>query len=201
MVFFLIVGVLAVFFGRATVELARDFVTRGKRLTRSTSMDGGGVVTNTVAELVSQASFTLSRQVLPDDYALARMLRSEYGNGPVDAKIAMAWVALNDSRALGRSLIATLNAGTRGGVWFGSQSGGRYSTAQDPYENDLAIAESVNGGQTGDPTGGAVKFVHKTGFANSAAYDDVVTRWAAEGLSPVELDGTGSLVVFVRGVA
>lgn len=197
MVFFALVGLLAIFFGRATVDLARDFVTRGKRLSRST-LDSGGVVTDSIAVLVAQAGTALERQVLPDDYALARMLRSEYGNGPVPAKIAMAWVALNDARALGRSLIATLNAGTRGGVWFGSQSGGRYSTAQDPYENDLAIAEAVNAGQLADPTGGAVKFVHKTGFASSNAYWAIVERWAADGLSPVELPDAGSLVVFVR---
>jgi hypothetical protein len=184
-------------FGAAAVSTVRDYVTRGARLTTSTITDG--VVDQSIAQLVQDASSTVGRAIPVDTYSVARMLRSEYGSGPVAAKIAMAWVARNDAAELGRSVTATINAGTRAGVAYGAQAGGgRYSTAHDPYENDLAIAEAVMTGDEADPTGGAVKFVHKSGFATSSGYDDTVTKWAAEGLSPVEKDGWGQLVVFVR---
>jgi hypothetical protein len=180
------------FLGAPIAHAARDFVTRGKRLTRSTLTDG--VIEESVDELVLEASATMGRVVERRAYALARMLRSEYGTGPVAAKIAMAWVALNDAADLGRDLVSTLNAGDRHGVAFGSQAGGqRYSTAQDPYENDLQIAEAVLGGEITDPTDDAVKFVHKNGLGQMPPG---VARWTD--LEPVELPDTGLLVVFVR---
>jgi hypothetical protein len=180
------------FLGAPIAHAARDFVTRGKRLTRSTLTDD--VIEESVDDLVLQASATLGRLVERSAYALARMLRSEYGPGPVAAKVAMAWVAVNDAADLGRDLVWTINAGDRHGVAFGSQAGGqRYSTAQDPYENDLQIAEAVLAGEIADPTGGAVKFVHKNALGQLPSG---VARWT--GLEPVELPDTGLLVVFVK---
>jgi hypothetical protein len=181
------------FLGAPAAHAVRDFVNRGRRLSRSTLTDG--VIEESIEELVSQATVTLGRLVGRAEYSLARMLRSEYGTGPVKAKIAMAWVAVNDAEKLGRDLVATLNAGDRHGISFGSQAGGqRYSTAQDPYENDLAIAEAVLGGEEPDPTPapGAVKFVHVDALGR---IPEGAKRWTE--LEPVTLPDTGRLVVFV----
>jgi hypothetical protein len=184
------------FLGAPAAFAVRDFVTRGKRLTASTLVDG--VIRESIDALVLQASVTLGRMIDRTAYAVARMLRSEYGGGPVAAKIAMAWVAVNDAADLGRDVVWTLNAGDRHGVSFGSQAGGqRYGTSLDPYENDLAIAEAVLGGELPDPTGGAVKFVHRNALGQVPAG---VAKWTD--LEPRELDDVGKLVVYVkRGAA
>ncbi len=186
------------FLGAPAVHVVRDFVTRGKRLGRSTLVDG--VIEEEIDDLVIQATETVGRFVGRREYALARMLRSEYGSGPVKAKIAMAWVAVNDAAQLGRDLVATLNAGDRHGIRFGSQAGGqRYGTSLDPYESDLAIAEAVLAGDEPDPTPppGAVKFVHKDPLGRIPAG---ALKWT--NLEPVELPDTGLLVVFVpKGAA
>lgn len=182
------------FLGAPAALAVRDVVTRGKRLSRSTLV--AGTIAESIEELVSQASTTLGRNVDRAAYALARMLRSEYGSGPVKAKTAMAWVAVNDAANLGRDLVWTLNAGDRKGVAFGSQAGGqRYSTAQDPYESDLALAEAVLGEELADPTGGAVKFVHTDSLGR---IPEGAKRWT--NLTPVKLPDTGRLVVFVKKV-
>jgi hypothetical protein len=100
------------FLGAPVVHAVRDYVTRGKRLSTSTLTDG--VIEESVDDLVMQASAALDRLVERRAYALARMLRSEYGSGPVPAKIAMAWVAVNDAEGLGKDLVWTINAGDRG---------------------------------------------------------------------------------------
>lgn len=179
-------------FGAPAAHAVRDFVTRGKRLTDSTLEDG--VVIEDIDSLVAAASATLGRTVGRETYALARMVRSEYGSGPVAAKVAMAWVAVNDAADIGRDIVWTLNAGDRQGERFGSQAGGqRYGTSQDPYENDLQVAEAVWNDEIPDPTGGAVKFVHKNTLGQLPAG---VAKWTD--LEPRELPDTGLLVVFVR---
>src|SRR6185369_16563040 len=85
---------------------------------------------------------------------------------------------------------------------FGRQRGWRYASGQDPYENDLAIAEAVEAGELGDNTGGAVKFVDINSFGaqeGSGSYGDTRDQWAREGLSPRKVDGAASdFRVFVR---
>lgn len=184
-------------------DLVRDFGSRGRRLTSST-LDGA-VVRETPAALAAAAAALLGRPVDVDAYALARMIRSEHGTGPDVEKVAMAHVALNDAADLGWPLVRALcfDRADRAGERFGTQQGGRYSTARDPYEVDLRIAEAVLSGAVSDPTGGAVKFVHAGAFgvqAGTGSYADLVERWRAEGLYPAEVDGASSgFRVFRRG--
>ncbi len=189
--------------GRALVA---DLTRRGDRLT-TTSLDADGKVPIAPTDLAAQVSATLGRPVTAGAYGLARMLRSEEGSAPALVKRCLAWVAMNDARELGWNLLKLLTYSTVSSRlgFFGKQISRRYSTAQDPYENDLAIAEAAideyNRGGT-DPTDGAVKFVNKNAFASQAgasSYEAVAAKWAREGLQPTWIDGTPSyLVFFVR---
>ncbi len=183
-----------------------DFVARGKRLT-SAHADDRGVITDDPAALAAAASAVVGRTVSPEAYALARMLRSEAGTRAPAEKVAVAWVARNDADDLGWSLlkVLTYHKGTGRESHFGPQITGRYATTQDPYENDLKLAEAVLSGQFPDPTGGATKFVHKSSFgvqAGTGSYAQIVDSWAQDGLIPASVDGAASdFVVFRRGFA
>lgn len=197
----LVVAALAValtLWGGDVVSKAADLASRGRRLTNAPAING--VVQASAGELAQAAADTIGRFVAVEAYALARMIRSENGSNTMAAKLAIAWVALNDARALGWGLLHTLTYNrNRQPQTFGEQKGGRYSTARDPFENDLLIAEMVLNGDVADPTGGAVKFVNRTAFGvqeGTRSYADVVASWAADGLTPVELDDVGDLVVF-----
>jgi hypothetical protein len=186
-------------------NFVQDLTRRGSRLTKTT-LDADGKVPIDPFVLADQAGQVLNRAVDADAYALARMLRSEEGSaGPV-VKRLLGWVALNDAAELGWDLLELFTFSTvaaRKG-YFGKQISRRYSTAQDPYENDLAIAELVIGelaAGKADPTSGAVKFVNKDAFASQAgasSYEAVRARWAKEGLSPVLLAGAPDNLVFFR---
>ncbi len=188
--------------GRAIVV---DFTRRGKRLS-DTKLDADLKVPIDPLELARKAGQLLQRNVDVNAYALARMLRSEHGSAGHVVKRLLAWVCLNDSDELGWSVLKTLTYSTqlqRKG-YFGKQITRRYSTAQDPYEQDLLIAEAVlrerDGGQF-DPTTGAVKFVDKSAFAHQAgatSYAAVAARWAKDGLEPFKIAGAGEDLVFFR---
>lgn len=204
-----VIGVLAVvaalwWFDPANVvtgaaSAARDFITRGKRLSRSNL--SSGTAQPGADDLLAQASAAVGRDVDRDAYALARMIRSE-----ADQKLAAtshvsrllrAHVAWNDSRAHGWRLFETV---THGRGTYGAQAGRRYSTAADPYENDLAIAESVIESRDGggpDPTDGATK------FANTRGGFEIPQAWLDEGYQPVEIiaDNVESDLVFLREAA
>ena len=177
-------------------DVVIDVARRGRRLT-----DAPGETEETPDALAAAAGAVVGREVTPEAYVLARMLRSEAGSGNLVHKSAVAHVALNDANEHGWSLLHTLmvhNDGDR----LGAQRGGRYATSRDPYEVDLEVAEAVMGGRLADPTNGAVKFVHVSAFGvqpGTTTFDDVVVRWAREGLVPSEVDGAGSdLRVFRR---
>jgi hypothetical protein len=198
-------GVVALVGTEEGRNLVTDFARRGRRLS-TTKLDTLLRVPVDPAELARAAAALLGRPVDLTAYALARMLRSEEGSATSVVKRLIAWVALNDAAELGWPLARTLTYSTkpeRNG-WFGRQITRRYSTAQDPYENDLLLAEAVllerdHGGV--DPTGGAVKFVNKRAFAAQAgasSYEAVEKRWAKEGLRPAFVVGAPSHLVFFR---
>lgn len=188
--------------GRAFVA---DLTKKGKRLT-STSLDGDGRVHVDPAELVRQAAQLVGRPVMPDAYAVARMVRSEEGTGPVAVKRYLAHVAINDAAALDWGLLQLMTFSTvasRKG-YFGRQISRRYSTAQDPYEVDLAVAETVIDGRARggiDPTAGATKFVNRTAFgsqAGASSYEAVRKKWIADGYQPLLMAAAPDLVFFRR---
>jgi hypothetical protein len=177
--------------------------SRGKRLTFAT-VDDRGVVLEVPASLAQQASEAMGAQVGLDEYALARVLRSEAGSRSVAEKQAIAWVARNDADDLGWSIttLATYHNTAYRDDHFGKQISGRYASGSDPYEQDLMIARAVLIGELGDNTNGAVKFVHKGAFGvqeGTGSYADLLQKWGAEGLAPATVDGAADdFVVFRR---
>lgn len=199
-----------------------DTITRGKRLTY-TDLAADGLIHVDPAELAAQAAEVLGRDLPQELYDLARMKRSEQGKD--DGRLRVH-VALNDAAEHNWSthfaITFSTNPSAKG--WYGEQftpaaraPGGvksvrRYATSKDPYEGDVAIVERVllERAQGLDPTsadgrigGGAVKFVDRSSMGGvqegSRAYDELVARWATEGLRPFNVEGYPTdLVVFRR---
>lgn len=201
----LAVGLAGTKTGRSVVA---DLTQRGARLTRST-LDANKSIPTPPPELARQAAAVAGRPVDVTAYALARMVRSEGGSQPADAKRLRIWVALNDSRELRWTVLRTLTYSklkSRNGL-FGNQVSRRYSTAADPFMVDLLIAERTlaeysSGGA--DPTGGAVKFADVSSFGGiqpgTGTYAELVARWGREGLRPVRVEGAPEDLVLFRRV-
>jgi hypothetical protein len=198
-------GVLALGGTEQGRNLVVDLTLRGRRLSR-TNLDQDLKIAVDPAELARAAAQLLGRAVEPGAYALGRMLRSEEGSSGPEVKRLLAWVCMNDAEELGWSLLKVLTFSTvaqRKG-YFGKQITRRYSTAQDPYEQDLLIAEAALDERdqgSGDPTAGSVKFVNKKAFSSQAgasSYEAVRDRWAKEGLSPTLIAGAPTNLVFFR---
>lgn len=190
-----------------------DAVDRGSRLTYST-MGADGVIVEDPADLCAQMGAAVGRAVSQDAADLARMIRSE----GAAAGIIRAHVALNDAAAHNWSLHFTLTYSTnptakgRYGDQYtpasqapgGVASSRRYSTAHDPYEGDLTVAEQAIADDANgiDPSGGAVKFLDKASLkvqVGARDYDTIVADWAQDGLAPFTLPGFSSdFVVFRR---
>jgi hypothetical protein len=199
MVWLILVALGVALFGGAAVTAAADFTNRGRRLSQSPPLNDAGQVDRDPSYLKADAEQIVGRAITEEAYALARMLRSEGGHGSVEEKQARAWVAMNDRAAHGWSLLYTIAGKDR---LFGRQRGWRYASGEDPYENDLAIAEAVLAGELPDNTGGAVKFVDIGSFGaqeGSGSYEATLASWRSEGLSPRKVDGAASdFRVFVR---
>ncbi len=198
-------GLLVLFPDSDVVESVNDvivdFTNRGQRLSVSSPPGADGRIPDSPQSLAAQAAVTLGRDVAVDAYALARMLRSEGGRGPVPEKTARAWVALNDRDAHGWTTLYTI-VGPKG--TFGPQRGWRYASGQDPYENDLYLAEAVLAGQLPDNTGGATKFVDIDSFGvqeGTGSYEALVESWAKDGLQPFEVEGASAPFRVFRRVA
>lgn len=204
----LLIGALAVLLFAATgvpvVAAARDLITRGDALS-STEVDGDGDIPDDPNQLAADAGETL------DDYAGMRMLRSEAGHHGPTSKLQRAHAALNDARNhFGGSVYRCVTASSRGQTGFGSQSGRRYSTAQDPYENDRQIwHQALEERAAGiDRVAGAEKFVNISGMGGvqpgTPSYSDLVASWTSQGFHPVEPDDDNDepdLVFFAKGAS
>jgi hypothetical protein len=197
----------------AVTDAVVDVVKRGKRLTFA-GMGFDGVVPINPATLCAAASAVLGREVSQAAYDMARMIRSE---GAAAGRVR-AHVALNDAAELGWSLhsLLTYSTSSRTKGMYGEQStpasrapGGikstrRYSTAADPYEGDVQVAEQAMAEHAMgvDPTSGAVKFVDKASLSvqeGARTYESIVASWGGEGLRPFNVYGySDDLVVFRR---
>lgn len=186
-------------------NLVADLSKKGRRLTR-TSLDADLKVPVDPETLAAAAAAVIGRPVTLAAYSMARMLRSEEGSGSTQVKRYLGHVATNDAHELAWTLprLFTYSTKAERKGFFGKQISRRYSTAQDPYEIDLAVAELVinerdSGGA--DPTAGATKFVNKTAFAfqaGASSYEAVRARWMADGYEPFVMAGAPDLVFFRR---
>ena len=181
---------------------------RGKRLTHTT-LDGAGNIAADPHALALQAAAVAGADVSDDEYALARMVSSEEGGADRATKIAICWVAVNDGQAFGGVVqVLTYDKSAAGSGYFGNQTGRRYSTARDPYEDDLEIARAVLSGQEPDTTGGATHFFRSAlqdvllaeGRVKKSAAD-VDASWRGYGFVPVAPDGADPAITFYRKAA
>lgn len=202
--------------GDGPVIIARNFVARGKKLSKTT-MRNGRDIDQTVDEVVSQVNQAMGRPVEKDAVILARILANEHPGCSDREAGAIAWICLNDARAhFGGNLETTTTTGR--GCW-GTQKGRRYSSHGEDvsifqedvqvhvrkeifeiHEFDLFIAESVLNGAIPDITGGATNFVHvspRESFADFLQGHPNVKKWLANGLTPVWLGGVSTLVILL----
>lgn len=188
---------------------AVNLVGRGNQLSYSTLSNG--IVEEVPSVLVDMATGVLGFDVDIDTYSLARMGRSE----GVDGMEYRMHVVLNDiadlvsvgdtaystiTKYMTHSKIAAAN-----GHYSSQSEGKRVSTAHDPFEADYALAQKVIADHDAgnDPTGGAIKFVDKSGpfyiDGEKTDYDGIVAAWTKQGLTPTNLpNATSNFVVFQR---
>ena len=190
---------------------ATNLVGRGNQLSFSTLSNG--IVEEVPSVLVDMATGTLGFDADPETYSLARMGRSE----GVDGEEYRMHVLLNDLADLqsqfGSGVYSSITAllthskiAAADGHYSSQDEGKRYSTAHDPYESDYALAQKVlvDHATGNDPTGGALKFVDKSGpfyvDGEKTDYDGLVAHWAKSGLSPDDSlpNSTTNFVVFRR---
>lgn len=198
-----VVAVFAIWGPTYMVPFVIDLVGRGRRLSDTSGLLAAKTIEADPDKLTYDAAEIMGRPVSKDAYAAARMVRSEEGSQPRDVKALLVHVAINDAREHGWSLFFTLTVSSdpsRTG-YFGNQTSRRYSTAFDPYEEDLLVAEQViasraAGGE--DPTGGAVKFFNRGPLG--ALGNDWPDSWDAEGLVSENVPpAPDRLVFFTRG--
>ena len=175
------------------VNILAHIIGRGKRLGTHTLDDDGNVVEK-LDDLVAGASSIVGRSVSKDAYLLAAVSASEHAHAGIKEKALIQRVMMNDAAAHDWSLEYTITVGKG----MGKQSGRRCSTANGPWEDDLAIAEANIAGTITDDSGGATKFVHKTGFRTITDYTAICEKWFSEdGVVPVDVGGVSSLRIFL----
>lgn len=195
------------FMGDDPIQVVRAFLGRGKQLTTS-HLNADGSLQESLSDLVAQVNAATGRSdVTADAVGMSRVSASEHAGASQTEKAAIQWVLKNDAAAHGWSIekAITVNPGT-----LGTQAGRRYSTAGDGdgrpfgreiHEDDLAVAEAINAGTIADPTSGATKFIHWTGYDSFTDFLDghpAVQAWTKSGLVPQSLPGCSTLIVFTQ---
>ena len=152
-------------------------VVRGDRVTHCSYDKTTGVVPCDPHQLAAQAG------VDDETYALARGVSSEEGSSSASTKAVVAWAIKNEAARRGSSIFSLVTHaklashsgryGTQRNIEEGTagyNGSDRYiSTAQDPYEGDIAIAAGVLDGTIPDVTGGANQFDRPSGEKNPDA--------------------------------
>lgn len=183
--------------------MVTDVFSKGSRLSYGT-LDATGTVVDDPETLRGAATQRLGRDIDRNVYALARMVRSE---GAAQGNLRVH-VALNDLADLGWPDAYTLitystNSAKKGK--YGQQATRRYASSSDPYEGDvLTVEQAIAQNDAGyDLSQGATKFVDKDSFgvqAGTGSFDDLVAKWAPEGLQPFTVPEYGdNLVLFKKG--
>lgn len=175
---------------------------RGDQLSYGSAGPDGTILDDPEA-LRQAASTRYGSDIDKSVYALARMVRSE-GAKQGDVRVH---VALNDLANLGwadpYTLITYSTVAARKGK-YGSQTSRRYSSEQDPYTGDVqTVVQAMNAHDSGDdPSMGATKFVDVSSMggvqAGTSSFDDLVAKWAPEGLVPYTLPAYGTDLVFFK---
>lgn len=145
-----------------------------------------------------------------ETYTLARFVGSEWASGNFVEKLAIAWSILNEARRRSWSLLRmatyTRKYGDQG--LYGSQEHGRFaSTARDPSEKDIYIADGIKSGAFRDPTHGATKFFdpEDQNILHARRPDiypldaaGIIAKWTKEGNVAYTIPGTnaGKLILF-----
>lgn len=191
-------------------QWAANLAGRGDALSSSTIVSG--VVQEIPDVLNDMATAVLGFNSDQDTYTLARVGRSEGVDGMVYRMHVVLNMLAKDQATYGTGIYSSVTAlathsknATADGHYSAQGLGKPFSTAHDPYEADYKLALQVQADHAAgnDPTGGALKFVDKSGPFSingvKVSYDDIVASWASDGLSPVEdLPGaTDNFVVFV----
>lgn len=218
-----LVVVGAAFEGENMLNLMKDFVGRGEKLTSSTWYDDNeksGIIREEPESLRALASLVAGFNVPLDMYSLARMIRSE---GATQGR-ARAHVAYNDLAKFPyasnlHGLLTYSTDGKRRGLYgkqwspkyvgktdtFLKANARRYSTTKDPYMIDLKtalqIAEERKRGT--DPTRGASKFIDIDSMGKqegSRTFAEVDAEWKASGYKAYSLPEYGNNLVFYRKV-
>lgn len=199
--------------------ITKDLIGRGALLSHGRWYLGDeryGFIETTPDQLRASASLTAGFPVSNDQYALARMIRSEGAKEGV----VRAHVAMNDLETFpyAQNLFDLLTYSTdkarRG--FFGKQysppfgkylsaNRRRYSTARDPYETDLqtamlALAERSRGI---DRVKGATKFIDKSDMGaqlGSVSFAQKDAEWRGDGYQPFSLPEFGNDLVLYRKV-
>lgn len=149
---------LVAFFLLGGGEAVMDKIVNGNRVGPKTALRDDGLVDADPQELADEADLDL------DTYALARALVSEHGWDPDPYLVAVGWAIKNKAYERGVSVFRQLTdgAGDAGDGMFGEQkasAGTKYaSTAQDPSDRHVRVAQQVMLGELGDPTTGATHF-------------------------------------------
>jgi hypothetical protein len=109
-----------------------------------------------------------------DAYAAAKLIRSEWGSGPVEAKVVIVECAMNRAMLRKKSVSRLLLGNKFHQPFFGRQhavsgyeSQGRWaSTARDPTVGDLIIAAFVLKGYSNDFARGGAGFLDPSGMGS-----------------------------------
>ena len=121
---------------------------------------------------------------------LARVIRSEIGNGTYAQKVAVAWVTRN--LAAERRQTLTQMACSPCGPQVGNTR--PVSTRQDATARDREVATAVLSGDVPDPTGGATHFLSPAGLGTK--YAEVRARWLGWGWRPVTVVSDAKLEIW-----
>ena len=179
-------------------------ITPGRRVTNAPYSKTTGVVPGSPDSLAGIAG------VDTEVYSLARNIASEEGNSSNETQAAVAWATLNYANAVGKSVTTLLthavyaphsgSYGTQRNIEQGTPNGpnpttgfkggsDRYaSTALDPYEGHIAIAQGVIDGSIPDVTNGATQYDRPAGERDPAA---IAAQRIADGSTEVDLSSQG----------
>jgi hypothetical protein len=179
-------------------------ITQGARVTNAPYSKTTGVVPGSPAYLAGVAG------VHVEVYSLARNIASEEGNSSNATQAAVGWATKNYADAAGKSITSLLthavyaghsgSYGTQRNIEVGTPNGpnpdtgfkggsDRYaSTALDPYEGHIAIAQGIIDGTIPDVTNGATQYDRPAGERDP---DAIAAQRIASGSTEVDLSDQG----------
>jgi hypothetical protein len=171
-------------------------ITQGRRVTNAPYSKSTGVVPGSPDSLAGVAG------VDTEVYSLARNIASEEGNSSNETQAAVGWATLNYANSVGKSVTALLthakyaphsgSYGTQANIEVGTdgyKGSDRYaSTALDPYEGHISIAQGIIDGTIPDVTNGATQYDRPAGEKNP---DAIAASRIAGGSTEVDLSDQG----------